>query len=83
MHQSRRPYQLRHKGPLQLGPSVVWKDERGWRYACPLGCATVPDELFETAAEAGAAARAHWQEERDRELAEIAQRLLPPSADAK
>ncbi|MBV8256470.1 MAG: hypothetical protein JOZ56_08415 [Actinobacteria bacterium] len=69
---------LRHKGPLQLGPGVVWREGRGWRYACPLGCATPPGEVFATASEAGAAARAHWESERDRELAEIAQGRLRP-----
>ncbi|MBV8257926.1 MAG: hypothetical protein JO073_08925 [Actinobacteria bacterium] len=68
---ARNASRLRHKGPLHLGPDVVWQEDAGWRFACPLGCATVRGEHFPSAADAGAAARAHWDAERERELAEL------------
>ena len=72
MERAASSIRLRHKGPLQLAPGVVWKDDGGWRYACPLGCANAAGQLFATAAAARTAALAHWDEQRERELAEIA-----------
>lgn len=75
---------LRHAGPLALGPGVVWRDERGWRFACPLGCYTERGAMFESAGDARAAAETHWIQERERELAEIAKSAFAArGADAR
>jgi hypothetical protein len=63
---------LRHGGKPELGPGVVWRQDGGWRFACPLGCAVTRGEIFGSAAEAARAFVAHWAHEQDAELTSIA-----------
>ena len=62
---------MRHRGPLKLEPGVVWRDDDGWRFACPHGCPTTGD-AFRTPTDAAHAFFAHWERERANELAQLA-----------
>lgn len=63
---------LRHRGRLTLTPGMVWRDDDGWRFACPHGCAAARREVYASPKEAAHALAAHWERERERELARLA-----------